>query len=424
MDSSNSTLSSRPVYVSEQECRVYLWGVLGFLITFYGTRNLHGPLLYKLIGLMLGTALPMAAIYIFQLKSYQQPDTGLQTPPLLVSPINPQRIFIKMLGFVSTLGILGFFYWLFPEYQKPVYEIYVQSAIFLPWIILLAIPYFIWADRRMIQPHDGYWHMGCLMLGRWTLVELHFLKAHAMGWSVKGFFLPFMYAYLGENVESLLKHPFVFQSYIEFHHFCWNFLIVFDLLFATLGYVLTLRCFNSHIRSTEPTCIGWCSALVCYQPFWSIIEISYLNYYNSKEWNDWLAPYPVIQMVWSIAILLLMGIYTWATLCFGFRFSNLTHRGIIRHGPYRYSKHPAYLCKNTAWWLMAIPFIPFSGTSETIRHCIQLLILNGIYWLRAVTEEKHLSKDIAYQEYASWIKTHGLLARIRHCFRGMKERIS
>ena len=39
------------------------------------------------------------------------------------------------------------------------------------------------------------------------------------------------------------------------------------------------------------------------------------------------------------------------------RFSNLTHRGIITNGPYRYSKHPAYLAKNLSWWLVSMPFM-------------------------------------------------------------------
>ena len=30
----------------------------------------------------------------------------------------------------------------------------------------------------------------------------------------------------------------------------------------------------------------------------------------------------------------LTAIYAWATVAFGFRFSNLTHRGILTHGPY------------------------------------------------------------------------------------------
>lgn len=414
---------SQTHFVSNQETRVFLWGLLGFLVTFSIIRSLQGLHFYKLTFLLLGAALPMGLVCITLLKSHTQIDSGLAIPQH-DARIDFPRILIKLLGLLFTLTVLIFGYWLFPEYQKPVYEVFIQSAIYLPWCFLLAIPYFIWIDRRMIDPFDGYWHTGCLLLGRWSRVEFQVLKAHALGWAVKGFFLPFMYSYLSEDLEKLLTHPLVFNSYIEFYHFCWNFLICIDLLFASLGYLFTLRCLNAHIRSTDSTCLGWCAALVCYPPFWSVMETSYLNYYNTLEWDVWLAAYPSLQVIWSIVILGLMTIYTWATLVFGFRFSNLTHRGIIRDGPYRYLKHPAYVCKNLAWWLIAIPFIPMAGGLEAGRHCTLLLLLNGIYALRAWTEENHLQRDPAYREYAAWIRKHGFMAHLRNYGLGMKDRIS
>jgi hypothetical protein len=45
-----------------------------------------------------------------------------------------------------------------------------------------------------------------------------------------------------------------------------------------------------------------------------------------------------------------------------------------------------------------------------LRHCALLLMLNGVYFLRARTEERHLSRDPEYVAYALWIDAHGLLA--------------
>jgi hypothetical protein len=56
-------------------------------------------------------------------------------------------------------------------------------------------------------------------------------------------------------------------------------------------------------------------------------------------------------------LVLLTGIYAWATVAFGFRFSNLTHRGILTHGPYAWTKHPAYVSKNLFWWCAVLPFL-------------------------------------------------------------------
>ncbi len=43
----------------------------------------------------------------------------------------------------------------------------------------------------------------------------------------------------------------------------------------------------------------------------------------------WLSSFPAVQVVWGCAILALTATYLWATILFGIRFSNLTHRGIL-----------------------------------------------------------------------------------------------
>ena len=85
--------------------------------------------------------------------------------------------------------------------------------------------------------------------------------------------------------------------------------------------------------------------------------------------------------IWSIGILALTVIYVWATVMFGARFSNLTHRGIITSGPYRFTKHPAYAAKNIAWWMIALPFMTDVPMGAMIQNCLMLLGINLIYLL-------------------------------------------
>ncbi len=102
-----------------------------------------------------------------------------------------------------------------------------------------------------------------------------------------------------------------------------------------------------------------------------------------------------------------------ATVVFGIRFSNLTHRGILTHGPYAWSKHPAYVSKNLFWWLASLPFLSASGSfTDMVRNTALLAIVSGVYYWRAKTEEKHLGADPAYQEYAAWMERHGPLPRL------------
>jgi len=111
-------------------------------------------------------------------------------------------------------------------------------------------------------------------------------------------------------------------------------------------------------------------------------------------------------------ILLLTSIYALSTVVFGIRFSNPTNRGIITHGPHRFTKHPAYVSKNLPWWLISVPFISAAGAATAAMHCAILLGVNGIYWLRAKTEERHLMHAPTYRAYAEWIANHGIFARI------------
>jgi hypothetical protein len=55
----------------------------------------------------------------------------------------------------------------------------------------------------MTDPEDGYSHMGRLVLGCWRDVDFRELRAHAMGWTVKGFFLPIMIVQLFSAIAGL-----------------------------------------------------------------------------------------------------------------------------------------------------------------------------------------------------------------------------
>ena len=92
------------------------------------------------------------------------------------------------------------------------------------------------------------------------------------------------------------------------------------------------------------------------------------------------------------------------------RFSNLTHRGILTNGPYRFTKHPAYVSKNLSWWMISVPFVMVENNPWlSVKHCIALGIINFMYFMRAKTEERHLSRDPTYVQYALWMNEHGAL---------------
>ncbi len=359
---------------------------------------------------------------IIVLEYYFRPSFLISIRPR--TAMCPVRIGIKLFGLYAIWFGMGLIYWLFPEYQKPFYQPFLDVIGWLfPALFGLAVPYFIWVDRRMEQPEDGYYHLGLWLLGRQPSFE-NSIKPLLMGWLVKAFFLPLMWVYLNQNIASAdvlqwqIRSFFSGQGFKYLYDFLWRLFFFIDLAFACAGYLLTLRLLDTHIRSTDPTILGWLSALVCYQPFVDGLFASYLAYnLDQFYWGDWLAEYPVIYMIWGSIILFCLCIYALSTVMFGLRFSNLTHRGIITNGPYRYSKHPAYCAKNISWWLITIPFIhPEGKIGEIIRACLMLILVNAIYYIRAKTEERHLMCDPVYRLYADWINQYGLIARIRRLF--------
>jgi protein-S-isoprenylcysteine O-methyltransferase Ste14 len=92
------------------------------------------------------------------------------------------------------------------------------------------------------------------------------------------------------------------------------------------------------------------------------------------------------------------GIYVWSTIALGFKFSNLTNRGIVTTGPYAYVRHPAYASKNTAW------IIDSTFVFTNIWATLLFFSWTTLYALRALTEERHLHKDKAYQVYADKVR--------------------
>ena len=328
-------------------------------------------------------------------------------------PGNWPRVGVKSIGLAGSVGFVALLYWMFPEYYQgePFYgNYYAALKVLLPPWALVAVPYLYWVDRRMREPLDGLWQLGQLLLGRWRGLDRALIGQHLLGWLVKGFFLPLMFTYFCDNLNKLLHYDLkLLYSFPGLYDWAYFFMYFIDVALVSMTYLMALKATDTHIRSSEPTMFGWVIALLCYQPFWSLISKQYIDYDTGVSWGGWLGGVPWLYGVWACLILLLVAVYVWATISFGARFSNLTHRGIITNGPYRYTKHPAYLAKNLSWWLISTPFILSGGGGATLRRCLLLGLLNLIYYLRAKTEERHLSLDPVYRRYADWIEVHGLL---------------
>lgn len=365
--------------------------------------------------LMAVTAAPILLFDVLVLGVHRRASTGLD---FSVARPDKTRLVTKLLGAIAIICSIGALYALSPEYQGAFYTPFYD---FLRWFgpaaALLGLLYFAIIDPYTVDPRDGYWHLGALLTGRRAEVDLNKVAELAKAWVIKGFFVPLMFVYGFNNITSLVRSVYEGEGgFIGWFEVLWHLGFLVDIVFTTMGYLTTLRLFDTHVRSSEPTMTGWVVALFCYQPFYALFSAQYVEYEGGYQWGEWLAPYPAVKMAWGIVILLLLLVFSGSTVTFGARFSNLTHRGILTNGFYRFTKHPAYISKCSSYWLLYIPYVYHGSVYEVVRDCFWLSFLCFIYWMRARTEERHLSRDPDYVRYALHMNTHSIFALFGRVF--------
>ena len=400
---------------------VGLCGIAGLAVWIAVARwfGMDGP--YAALVNIAACALPMIAWSLIVDKVHRNPSTGIDWPNVRPWRATVDLSLTKLAGLWTTWGGIaliyatGRFYW-DGNFQFAMHCFEVAA----PWLFALSIPYVLWIDRRLVEPRDGAWALGALLTGQegWERAAIH---NHLRAWGVKAFFLAFMLAIVPPGFGDFVRTPTfgIFADPVRLANWLITLMFTIDVAFATVGYLLTMRPLDAHIRTANPYAAGWMAALMCYPPFILMDDGGPLDYHpGTADWMHWFAGYPVLLAATGAVLVALTAIYAWATVAFGMRFSNLTHRGILTHGPYAWSRHPAYLSKNLFWWVSTIPFLSTGSLVDAARATILMGAVAGVYYWRARTEERHLSADPAYVEYSAWMDRNGAVPRLFRWMRG------
>jgi len=224
---------------------------------------------------------------------------------------------------------------------------------------------------------------------------------------VNFFFLTLMARFVVSTFQGFEKELFkitsdTFSSYDWYAQFKTWFLVIFHLIFtidvsiAVIGYSFASRWLGNRTRSVDATMSGWIVALLCYPPLNYAFTNQFIGYHG-MDTHQFITNEYILAVILSLVIFFYF-IYVWATIALGFKFSNLTNRGVVDIGPYKYVRHPAYISKNFSWWL------DNTFVLTNIWASIALAMWNVIYVLRAVTEERHLKMDKEYRAYIKKVK--------------------
>lgn len=290
---------------------------------------------------------------------------------------------------------------LFNHISGPMYRPWALWFVDYYWLAFtLAGPLYFFDQRgRFLLDNDKYqallmfllqsflWPWGLKMA--WSpLVRLGLLTV-----LLKLFFTPYIVTWGIGNLTHLWQavHPDQW-SFRNVNHVLIEISLFIDVMIFGVGYLVESQRLNSEIRSVDPSWFGWLVCLWCYPPFNSFSFLPFdVELFSIKvETSD------AVRMFFNGIEVFLWGVFTWASLALGFKASNLTARGIVCRGPYRWMRHPAYASKLGIWWIQGVIFGEFTVGI--------LLAFTVIYSLRVWTEERHLSAVDNYDSYCRTVR--------------------
>lgn len=391
------------------------WAGLAEALALPGPRApLSGE--YAALVAMVFSGTPMVLWSVLVDKVHRRPSTGIDwdRPRPLGEAVD--SAITKVAGLWATWAVIGFAYCVARWYWQGQYTFAMKviGTAAVP-LFLLSIPYVLWLDRVLVEPRDGAWHFGAMLIGR-EPYDPEQVRIHWRAWLVKGFFCAFMISILPPGWAAVTTADFgsIGADPVAWTRWLTELLFLIDVQIAMVGYLVTMKPLDAQIRSANPHLAAWVAALMCYPPFILMSNGGPLDYhFGTADWAYWLQGHPALLWGWGLVLVALTAVYAWATVAFGLRFSNLTYRGILTNGPYRWTRHPAYLSKNTFWWLSTLPFLVTTGNvNDAVRDTVVLALVSGVYFWRAKTEERHLlAEDAKYRAYHAWMEENPTITR-------------
>lgn len=315
-----------------------------------------------------------------------------------------KRVLYKEVALLTAFAGIGLLYFLFPMFTYNDFKLqyFPFLKVILPWLLILSLPYFALMDKLDTEEKDIYYKIGYAVIHRKKTITRFELTNFVRSWLVKAFWLSLMQPAMVGKLKWLVNYDWhmMIDNPVEWYWTATVICFFIDLAFASIGYMMNFKIVGTQTKTAEPTLFGWMVAIMCYWPFWGVLFYQFFFKYDSgQQWMKFFETGSFIWYAWFIAIIGLEFLYALATVAGGIRFSNLTYRGLWNTGPYRWTKHPAYVFKNLSWWLISMPFMQ-TGWQNALRASLLLFGVNIIYYLRAKTEERHLSHYPEYEAYA------------------------
>ena len=219
------------------------------------------------------------------------------------------------------------------------------------------------------------------------------------------YFIPVMIVQVYVNIDNSIRYSgHNFGGYDFFTICLWitSILWLMDTVNASLSYCIESRWVENRSRSIDLTVGGWLVCLACYPPmnditgtFFPFGPLVAMRYPESFLFKDMTFMY-----IFKVVEILLLVAHVYADISLGPSVANITFKRIQTRGPFGMVRHPGTTTKLTLWWFQSALYTEFWRLEFILGH----IMWNVIYILRALTEERHLSKFGEYREYMKKVR--------------------
>ncbi len=244
---------------------------------------------------------------------------------------------------------------------------------------------------RRARPAKGTYWRHRFVRDRWLLIliKIHFLPI-AVG-SLTNTFVN-----LGRVLRSAAEQPSLAVT-LGFVLVGLRVLVdAVDAVVSSLAYSIEGARRGSRIRAVDTNWLGWLACLVCYPPGWLLTSSLLAKRVDEGTLLFGMGTGPA--MICAILGVACYAVYGCTAINLGLRYSNLSYRGVMTRGLYRWVRHPQYCAKIGGWFFEWLPFFALP------TNILSYLGYAAIYAARIVTEERFLSRFADYRAYRERVK--------------------
>lgn len=192
-------------------------------------------------------------------------------------------------------------------------------------------------------------------------------------------------------------------QYIEDTFDMWlKIIVMLTTIILTVSYLTDCNLLKNKIKSIDTTPLGVISCIMCYYPL-TILANQFIYSYTEETMP---LPNTTTKIISIILLVIANLVILLATARLGTKSGNLTNRGIVTGFPYNIVRHPQYSMQMVCLIITTIPLFLMNDFMliEKILYAFGTIGWIFVYYLRAVTEERHLIKDEEYQKYVENVK--------------------